>query len=117
MENMEKSCLKYASLYGEDNDISVATCGSNLVSHQVDLLLQCGARELVIAFDKQFQELYDDEYKSWIKKLRQIHEKFSSKCAISFIFDRKGNLLNYKDSPIDADPEIFMQMFKDRKRL
>lgn len=113
----EKSCIKYASLFGEENDISVATCGSNLVTHQVDLLLQCGAREIVIAFDKQFQKIGDEEYQQWTKKLRQIHEKYSSRCTISFIFDKKGNLLRYKDSPIDADPEIFMKLFKERTRL
>lgn len=114
---MEKSCIKYASLFGEENDISVATCGSNLVTHQVDLLLQCGAREIVIAFDKQFQKIGDEEYQQWTKKLRQIHEKYSSRCTISFIFDKKGTLLGYKDSPIDADPEIFMKLFKERTRL
>ena len=113
----EKSCLKYASLFGEENDISVATCGSNLITHQVDLLLQCGARELIIAFDKQFKTIGDEEYNLWVKKLKQINDKYSSRCAISFIFDRRGNLLNYKDSPIDAEPEIFMKMFKDRMRL
>ena len=113
----EKSCLHYASSFGEENDISVATCGSNLVTHQVDLLLEAGAREIVIAFDKQFKEVGDTEFKQWTQKLTHIHEKFSSRCTISFMFDKKGNLLNYKDSPIDADLEIFMKLFKERIRL
>lgn len=113
----EKSCLHYASDFGEENDISVATCGSNLVTHQVDLLLQAGARELVIAFDKQFKEIGDDEFKQWTKKLTQIHEKYSSRCTISFIFDKTGELLGYKDSPIDGDLENFITLFKERIRL
>ena len=113
----EKSCLHYASSFGEDNDISVATCGSNLITHQVDLLLNAGAREIVVAFDKQFQEIGDDEFKQWTKKLTQIHEKFSSRCTISFMFDKTGKLLGYKDSPIDGDLENFMILFKERIRL
>ena len=31
----EKSCLKYQSFFGIDNDISVACCGSNISAYQV----------------------------------------------------------------------------------
>ena len=113
----EKSCLKYATAFGSDNDISVAACGSNLITHQVDLLLQAGAREIVVAFDKQFQEIGDKEWQAWTKKLTQIHEKFHSRCTISFMFDKTGKLLEYKDAPIDADLDIFLYLFKERIRL
>ena len=35
----EKSCLKYASYFGNDYDISVACCGSNLINYQVQFLV------------------------------------------------------------------------------
>jgi DNA primase len=31
----EKSCLKYSSYFGIDNDISVACCGSNVSAYQI----------------------------------------------------------------------------------
>ena len=113
----EKSALKYASMFGADNDISVATCGSNLIQHQVDLLRQYGAREIVIAFDKQFKEVNDNEFKQWTKKLTALHNKYSKLVNISFIFDKKGDMLGYKDAPIDAGAEIFVKLFKERVRL
>lgn len=53
--NGEKSCLLYASYFGMENDISVAVCGSSLSNYQIQLLLDLGIQELIIAFDKQFK--------------------------------------------------------------
>lgn len=109
----EKSCLLYQSLFGVENDLSVAVCGSSLINYQVQLLLSLGVEEIIIAFDKQFQEIGDDEWKAWTKKLKDLNKKYSSLVQISFMFDKK-NLLGYKDSPIDCGPEIFMQLFNER---
>ena len=109
----EKSCLLYRSYFGSDADISVAVCGSNLINYQVQLLLSLGVEEICIAFDKQFQEIGDDEWERWTKKLKELNRKYSPLVQISFLFD-KMNLLGYKDSPIDRGPEIFMQLFKER---
>ena len=109
----EKFCLTYASYFGEENDITVACCGSSLISYQVQLLLSLGVEEIIIAFDKQFKEIGDDEFKRWTKKLMDIHKKYSSYATISFIFDKK-NKLEYKDSPIDKDKEVFLELFNKR---
>ena len=68
---------------------------------------------MIIAFDKQFKEIGDDEWKGWTKKLTQINNKYSSQVKISYLFD-KNNLLKYKDSPIDEGKDIFLQLFKER---
>ena len=112
----EKSPLLYASMFGEENDITVACCGSNLLKNQVQLLLSLGVEEIIIAFDKQFKEIGDDEWKRWTKLLRGIHDKYSQYTTISFIFD-KENLLNYKDSPIDQGKETFLKLFERRITL
>ena len=109
----EKSCLLYQSYFGIDNDISVAVCGSNLTNYQVQLLKSLDVNEIVIAFDKQWRESGDNEFKGWVKKLKEINKKYSSIISISFMFD-KWNLLGYKDSPIDRGADIFMQLFKRR---
>ena len=109
----EKSSLLYASYFGIENDITAASCGSSLINYQVKLLIDAGAEEIIIGFDKQFQEIGDEEWKRWTKKLTDINNKYSSLCQISFLFD-KQNLLNYKDSPIDQGPEVFMKLFKER---
>lgn len=58
----EKSPLLYSSYFKSENDISVACCGSSLSMYQVQLLLDLGINELVIAFDKQFREIGDEEW-------------------------------------------------------
>lgn len=109
----EKFCLGYASFFGEENDISVACCGSNLTSHQFKILQSLGVEEIVIAFDKQFKEIGDKEWARWTKKLTDINNKYGKYVKISFMFD-KENLLRYKESPIDGGKEIFTKMFVDR---
>ena len=83
----EKSCLKFATYFGEENDISVACCGSNLSSYQVNLLLSLGIQELIIALDRQYQELNSKEHKDWVEKLYNLHKKYGKYVQISYIFD------------------------------
>lgn len=109
----EKSCLLYASYFGIDNDISVACCGSSLIAYQVKLLLDLGVEEIIIGFDKQFQEFNDDEHKKLVKNLKNIHKKYGAYVKISYMFD-KWDLLGYKDSPIDRGKETFLELFKRR---
>lgn len=112
----EKSSLLYASFFGEENDISVAVCGSSLITYQVKLLLSLGVEEIIIAFDKQFKEIGDKEWERWTKKLYDIHTKYGAYVQISYLFDKK-DLLDYKDSPVDKGKETFLKLFKNRIML
>ena len=109
----EKSCLLYQSYFGFENDISVACCGSSLSSFQMQMLLDAGAKEVVIAFDRQFQEKGDQEFTRLVKKLKALDQKYRSEVLISFIFD-KNMITGYKASPIDEGKEKFLQLFKER---
>jgi len=109
----EKSCLKYGSYFGLENDISISVCGSNLINYQVELLLSLGVQEIIIGFDRQYQELGDEDCRKWTKKLTEINNKYKSKVQISFLWDKEYRL-KYKDSPIDQGPEVFMELFKNR---
>lgn len=109
----EKSVLKYMSLFGIENNIAVACCGSNLSIHQVQLLIEAGAEEIIVAFDKQYQTLNTKESKQWSTKLTKLYNKYKNDCLITFLWD-KGTLLGYKSSPIDEGKDIFLQLFKER---
>lgn len=112
----EKSALLYRSYFGEDNDISVACCGSSISAYQVQFLLDCQAKEIVIAFDRQWEEKNNAEYKHWIKNLEKLHDRFKNDVTISIIYDR-NMITGYKDSPIDDGVETFLKLFKERVRL
>ena len=109
----EKSTLQFQSYFGLENDISVACCGSSVSSYQIQLLIEAGAREIIIAFDRQFQELGDNEFKRLKAKLLGLHKKYKNEVLISCIFD-KHLITSYKASPTDEGPEKFMQLFKER---
>lgn len=112
----EKSPLLFASYFGQENDITVAVCGSSLSSYQVQLLLDLGIEEMIIAFDKQFQEFGDKEHLGWVKKLKDINKKYSKYVKVSYMFDKWG-ILGYKDSPIDCGKEKFLELFDKRFSL
>ena len=109
----EKSCLLYQTYFGIENDISVACCGSSLSSFQIQLLLDAGAKEIIVAFDRQFQKVGDAEFKRLTKKLTNLHQKYCNEVLISFIFD-KNMITSYKASPIDEGKEKFLKLFKER---
>ena len=109
----EKSCLLYQSYFGLENDISVACCGSSISAYQIQMLLEAGAEEIIVAFDRQFQEIGDEEFKHLKTNLLRLHNKYKNFATISFIFD-KNMITGYKDSPIDCGPDTFLQLFKER---
>ena len=112
----EKSVLKAQTYFGFENDIYVACCGSNVSNYQIQLLLEAGAQEIIIAFDRQFQNLGDDEFIHLIKNLKKITMKYKNYVNISCIID-KQKITDYKDSPIDKGEEIFVKLFKERMNL
>jgi hypothetical protein len=103
----EKSCLLYQSYFGLENDISVACCGSSLSAHQVQQLIDIGAEEIIVAFDRQFKEIGDEEFKHLKKNLLKLRTKYKNYINISFIFDKKM-ITGYKNSPIDCGKDIFL---------
>lgn len=109
----EKSVLKYQTYFGFENDISVACCGSSVSAYQMQLLMDAGAQEIIIAFDRQFQAIGDAEFKHLKTNLLRLHGKYNNQVAVSFIFD-KTMITGYKDSSIDCGKETFLQLFKER---
>ena len=109
----EKSCLQYQSYFGIDNDITVACCGSNISSQQIQMLLDLNVEEIIIGFDRQFEKIGDDEFNRLKKKLLKLYIQYKNYTQISFIFD-KFLRTPYKASPTDCGADIFLQLYKDR---
>lgn len=109
----EKSVLKAQTYFGFNNDIYVACCGSSLSSYQTQLLIDAGAQEIIVAFDRQFQNVGDDEYCHLLRNLKKIQMKYKNYVQISYILDRK-KITGYKSSPVDHGPDIFLQLYKER---
>ena len=109
----EKSALQYQSFFGFESDISVACCGSSLSAYQMSLLMDAGIQEVVIAFDRQFQNVGDDEFKKLKRNLLKLYSKYKNYITVSFIFD-KDMITPYKSSPTDNGKDIFLKLYKER---
>ena len=105
--------MLYDSLFGTENNIAVASCGSSFSLHQFELLRNLGVQEIVFAFDRQFVEIGDDEFKRLKNKLIHINKRYGTKVRISAIFD-KNMILPYKDAPIDHGAQIFEKLLNER---
>lgn len=112
----EKSVLMFDSLFGSENNISVACCGSSISLRQIHLLLDLGVEEIIIAFDKEFKEVGDEEFKKNTKKLTQLSQRITKPVKAGIVFD-KFNILDLKQSPIDKGLETFMFLYQNRIHL
>ena len=110
----EKSVLQYLSYFGTKSNICVAVCGSSLSKYQFNLLLDLNIHELVIGFDKDFNEIGTEDYNKTINKLQKIYDKYNSYVNISFLFDKENNTLGYKDSPLDCGKDAFLYLWRNR---
>lgn len=106
----EKSVLQYETMFGRENNICVAACGSNFSLYQFQLLRRAGAERIIIAFDKEGKNWKEREV--YREKLYRICKRYSNECLMGFITDTK-NLLELKDSPTDRGKEIFKQLYKE----
>lgn len=110
----EKAVLQYISYFGTKNNLCVAVCGNKLSKYQFQLLQKYGAKEIVIGFDRDFE---DDDIKGQEElenKLQKIYDKYSSIANISFLYDAQRDRLGYKCSPTDAGKETFLYLFRNR---
>lgn len=101
------------SYFGLENCIATACCGSSISYYHINTLIQTGAEEIIIALDRQFQNIGDLEFKKLTKHLMKINEKYSKYVSLSFIFD-KNKITDYKDAPIDKGKDIFLKLYKER---
>lgn len=109
----EKSCLMMQSYYGESNDISIAVCGSSLSAYHIKLLKSLGIKEVIMAFDRQFKEIGDEEFKRLKNKLIYLEKKYGNVIKLSVIFDKKM-ITSYKSGPLDEGKEKFEYLLKTR---
>lgn len=58
----EKAVLQYLSYFGIKNNICVAVCGNKISKYQFQLLQKYEVKEIVLAFDKDYNNLYDTDY-------------------------------------------------------
>lgn len=108
----EKSVMQLNGYW--DNNIGVALSGHNLSDKQVDIIHSLGINEVIIALDKEYEDVSSEQAEMYAKNIRsKIVEKLNPFYTVSIIWDR-DNLLEYKDSPTDKGSEVWNELFKNR---
>lgn len=111
----EKSVLKFNDYY--DYNIAVASCGSSLNFRQIEILVKdLGVQDIIIAYDKEFENFASQQARDYYNKLEKICKKYSNYCNFYFLFDF-NNLLEIKDSPVDKGKEIFEKLMKNKVKV
>lgn len=107
----EKSVLKYGTIYGNDNNVSLATLGQNITHDHIQYLRKLNVRTVILAYDSDYED-YDE-----LQKVEKIYrEKAAILCPyfnVYYLMDY-GFILPYKSSPIDGGKEAFEAILADR---
>ena len=109
----EKSVMQADTMFGDESFV-VALCGSNLSEYQKNMILMMGVKEVIIALDKQYEEINSAECQKWINHIRKgIVDKLSPFVNVSVLWDM-DNLLPYKASPTDRGKDVLLRLM-DKK--
>lgn len=103
-----------ARQYGYSMGIATHTFGVHL--NHISMLIECGAKEIVLAFDKQYEQEEGQAWELYERKTRDIARKVGGYCKISRIIDRDGRT-SFKDSPIDRGRDVFIYLLGARETL
>lgn len=109
----EKGVMQNHSYFGE-NDFSLAVCGSEISTNQINLLLNyLKINELIIGFDKEYKEHdgWDGEF--YKNKLFRKIKPIIPYCKVSIIWDKK-NYLDYKDAPTDKGKDTLLKLLDEK---
>lgn len=111
----EKSVLQIESFY-PNNNFSLALCGSNLSSFQVDLILDLGVESVYLALDKENSDTLDEKSIAYQEKLLRIGRMLANYVKVYVLYDDNG-LLELKDSPSDKGKEVLETLMKQKKEI
>lgn len=103
-----------ARQYGYPYAVATHTFGAH--TNHIAMLIQQGAKEIIFAFDKQYQKEEGQAWDLYEKKTRRLAEEIGEHAEVSRLIDRGGKI-GYKDAPIDCGKEIFEKLFYNREFL
>lgn len=104
-----------AHAYGYPFAVASHTYGAN--ENHIAMLIQAGAKEIIFAFDRQYQEPEGEEWDRYEKRTEGLAKRIGNCVTISRICDRDGAFLGYKDAPIDQGKAAFDSLFASREIL
>lgn len=109
----EKSVLKAPS-YNLHN--SLAVFGSNISRQHIQLLLEMGVNDVVLAFDSDYKQVGDDEFKFFVVKMKKLAAKLKPYFSVSIVYNNQGYDM-YKCNMMDVPYEQAMKLWESRVKI
>lgn len=111
----EKSVLKCDTFYRQNN-FTVAVCGSNITLTQCRIIRLLGVKEVMIAFDKEYEDPDSYEAEIYGNKLKHLASQLTPYCTVYILWDTEG-LLERKDSPADKGKDVLEKLMKQKVEI
>ena len=108
----EKGVLCYDTMYGSENNITLATLGQNITRDHIQYLLKMGVRTVVLAYDTDYEDY---------EQLRKVEQKYIDKANVLAPYFNVSILMDYdfvlphKSSPVEGGKEVFEKLLRDRR--
>lgn len=109
----EKSVLKAPSFNVHN---SLAVFGSNISKRHIQLLLELGVNEVVLAFDNDYKQVGDDEFKFFVVKTKKLVAKLRSYFNVSIVYNNQGYDM-YKCNMMDISYEQAMKLWESKVKI
>ena len=109
----EKSVLKAPS-YNVHN--ALAVFGSNISKQHIQLLLELGVNDVVLAFDSDYKQVGDDEFKFFVVKMKKLASKLHSYFNVAIVYNNQGYDM-YKCNMMDIPYEQAMKLWESRVKI
>lgn len=111
----EKAVMQHKSYF--ENSVCVACSGSALSKFQIELLHKIGVETIILALDKEYDEINTPEEELYRKKIKKMFiDKLIPYFNLEIIWDCE-NIIEKKMSPTDAGKEVFLELYKKRIML
>lgn len=108
----EKSVL-LGDTYYHQNNFTVAVCGSNITPVQCNIIKRLGVREVILGFDKEYQDQSSKKAHAYWQKLLKKIAQLMPYCTVYILWDF-DDLLDTKDSPFDKGKEVLEHIMKQK---
>lgn len=109
----EKSVLK-APEYGIHN--SLAVFGSNISKRHIEMMLELGVNDVVLAFDSDYRQMGDVDFQFFVTKIKKVAKKLTPYFSTFVCYNNQG-YDGYKYSLMDFTDEQAKKIWDTRVKI
>lgn len=98
---------------------TVATHTFGMGEYHVNMLLNQGAKTIILGFDKQYESMDIDTipWRQYEHRTYEFAKRIKDHCDVYRLCDRMDGKLKYKDAPVDQGEEYFKWLLEHKEPL